>query len=349
MTGVTSDSILVFYRFLQAAYVFDMQTKEAELQTKEAQLAEIAQQRDEFKQEAADWKGYFITLHNQSKRLEELQGAQLLAAGTPIKNCPVKQHEPPIFKGEQKLELVQAFIEKVEHYVCIRGTELSANTERDDKLMDTVWRFFGGRVYEWFQAWLTARPGNAGHTIPPPNGRYLTTWKDFQEAFRLRVVPEVAVTLVRKELGDMKFKRRDNVLRFNDRYAELLGMLSLKTYITRNDALYDAYVAKFPEALQAQIVASARMQKKLVTTSPFTLADAMELVAEAYAEGGTGSTSVRQTVNTAVPRPLIDTGGPQPMDLSLTKSNSITCFRCKGIGHMVKDCPSPDTRERTAQ
>jgi hypothetical protein len=89
----------------------------------------------------------------------------------------------------------------------------------------------------------------------------------------------------------MKFKRGDDVLRFNNRYAELLGMLSLKTSITRNDALYDAYVAKFLGALQAQIVASVRMLKKLAPTSPFTLDDAMELVAEAYAEGGAAGTT----------------------------------------------------------
>jgi hypothetical protein len=158
-------------------------------------------------------------------------------------------------------------------------------------------------------AWLERRD-----RIPPPDGKYYTTWQEFQEAFRLRFVPEIAITLVRKELGDMKFKRGEDILRFNNHYAELLGMLNLKTSITRNDALYDGYVAKFPETLQAQIVVSARMQKKLAPTLPFTLEDAMELVAEAYAEGGrpNGTGSLQITA----PRPLQDTGGPQPMDLS---------------------------------
>jgi hypothetical protein len=40
--------------------------------------------------------------------------------------------------GESKLELVQAYIEKVEHYVRMGGTELSATAELDDKLMDCV-------------------------------------------------------------------------------------------------------------------------------------------------------------------------------------------------------------------
>jgi hypothetical protein len=189
-----------------------------------------------------------------------------------------------------------------------------------------------------------ARPGNSGRTIPPPDGKYYTTWQEFQEAFRLRFVPEIAITLVRKELGDMKFKRGEDILRFNNRYAELLGMLNLKTSITRNDALYDGYVAKFPETLQAQIVISARMQKKLAPTLPFTLEDAMELVAEAYAEGGrpSGTGSLQVTA----PRPSQDTGGPQPMDLSLAKSSSIACYRCKGIGHIAKGCATPDTRDR---
>ncbi|KAA8895438.1 hypothetical protein FN846DRAFT_996845 [Sphaerosporella brunnea] len=327
MTGVTSHGLLSFDRFIHAAHVFDMQTKEAELQNRDVQLAVMAQQRNEFRQDAEDWKSYFTTLHSRSKRLEELQGMQLPVAGVSTKNRPSKRHEPPIFMGEPKLKLVQAFIEKLEHYVRMGGTALPANAELDNKLMDTAWRFFGGRVYEWFQAWWTTRPETDGQTIPTPNGQYRTTWKEFQEACRLRFVPEVAVTLVRKELSEMKF--------------------NVKTSFTRNDALYDAYVAKFSEALQAQIGASARMQKKLAPTLPFTLDDAMELVAEAYAEGGTGA--AKQTINTAISRTLNDMGGPQPMDLSLAKSTSITCFRCKGIGHMAKNCPSSDTRERSSE
>jgi hypothetical protein len=320
--------ILGVYRFLHSAHGF------------------VTRQLE---QDAADWKDYFTTLNNQSKRLQELH-AQPVA-----KNRPSKRHEPPIFVGESKLELVQAYIEKVEHYVRMGGTELPATAERDDRLMDCVWRFFGGRVYEWFQTWWTARPGNSGRTIPPPDGKYYTTWQEFQQAFRLRFVPEIAITLVRKELGDMTFKRGEDVLGFNNRYAELLGMLNLKTSITRNDALYDGYVAKFPETLQAQIVVSARMQKKLAPTVPFTLEDAMELVAEAYAEDGrfgAGGAAPRPSedgrfgAGGAAPRPSQDTRGTQPMDLSLTKSSSIACYRCKGIGHMAKNCATPDTRDR---
>jgi hypothetical protein len=332
LLGLLDESgILGVYRFLHSAHEF------------------VSRQRDEFKQDAADWKDYFTTLNNQSKRLQELHAHPV------ARSRPSKRHEPPNFMGESKLELVQAYIEKVEHYVRMGGTELPATAERDDKLMDCVWRFFGGRVFEWFQTWWTARPGNSGRTIPPPDGKYCTTWQEFQEAFRLRFVPEIAITLVRKELGDMKFKRGEDVLRFNNRYAELLSMLNLKTSITRNDALYDGYVAKFPETLQAQIVVSARMQKKLAPTVPFTLEDAMELVAEAYAEDGrfgAGGAAPRPSEDErfgaggAAPRPSQDTPGPQPMDVSLTKSSSIACYRCKGIGHMAKNCATPDTRDR---
>jgi hypothetical protein len=339
MTGVKVSGILGFYRFLHAAHA----SGEAEVH---AQLAKVTRQRDKFKQDAAEWKDYFTTLNNQSKQLQELQGLGGGAVATQAKNRPSKRHEPPIFMGESKLELVQAYIDKVEHYVRMGGSELPSVAEQDDKLMDCVWRFFGGRVYEWFRTWWTARPGNSGRTIPPSDGQYYTTWQEFKEAFRLRFVPEIAVTLVRKELGDMKFKRGEDVLRFNNRYAELLGMLNLKTSITRNDALYDGYVAKFPETLQAQIVVSARMQKKLAPTLPFTLEDAMELVAEAYAEGGRSGGTGAPGLQATAPRPLPDTGGPQPMDLSLAKSSSIACYRCKGIGHIAKDCATPDTRDR---
>jgi hypothetical protein len=68
-TGMQASAVLGFYTFLHKAYTGDIQRKDAI-------IAKLTQQRDKSQENAKEWKGYFTTLHSQSQRLEELQGAQ---------------------------------------------------------------------------------------------------------------------------------------------------------------------------------------------------------------------------------------------------------------------------------
>jgi hypothetical protein len=223
-------------------------------------------------------------------------------------------------------------------------------TTESDKHIDSAWRFMDPEAYSWFVYWIRQQ----GVTdIPPANGSYApVTWPLFESAFHHRFIPEVAITAVRKEIRALRYsKGAGDVAYFNKRFSELIRMLQKETTITREDPLYDEYCSKLPAGIAEQIIASARMQKKLQPGTPFTLADAMEMVGE-FSERTTSHPAIPTTPvhhgasfappNAAtVPTPA----GPEPMDLTVANV-STRCYRCNGCGHEARDCATPDTRGR---
>ncbi|KAF8241217.1 hypothetical protein K440DRAFT_666039 [Wilcoxina mikolae CBS 423.85] len=223
------------------------------------------------------------------------------------------------------------------------------NTESDQRI-DSAWRFMDPEAYSWFAHWIHQQ----GVTfIPPANGSYAPVkWPLFESAFRHRFVPELAITAVRKEIRALRYsKGAGDVAYFNKRFSELIRMLQKGTTITHEDPLYDEYCAKLPSCIADQIIASARMQKKLQPGTPFTLADAMEMVGEfserTTSHRATPATPVYHGASFAPPNAATvpTPAGLEPMDL--TVANAITrCYRCNGFGHEARDCATPDTRGR---
>jgi hypothetical protein len=106
-------------------------------------------------------------------------------------------------------------------------------------------------------------------------------------------------------------------------FPELIRMLQKGTTTTCKNPLNDEYCWKLPVGIADQIIASAPMQKQLQPATPFTLADAMEMVGE-FSERTTSHPAIMATPvnhganfvppNTAtVPTPV----GPEPMDFTV--------------------------------
>jgi hypothetical protein len=219
---------------------------------------------------------------------------------------------------------------------------------KSDKCIDSAWRFMDPEVYNWYSHWNSQQ---GVMVIPPADGSYApVTWPLFESAFRYCFVPEVAITPVRIEIRALQYSRRvGEVAHFNKHFSEHIRMLPNETTITCEDRLYDEDCSKLPAGIADQIIASARMQKKLQPATPFMLADAMEMVGEFF-EHTTSHPAITATLvnhganfvppNTAtVPTPV----RPEPIDLTVANANT-RCYRWTGFGHEVCDGATPQTR-----
>jgi len=56
-----------------------------------------------------------------------------------FQNPHLKQHQPPLFTGDLKLETVNLVVRKVEHWVRQGGAAMG--TTELDKRIDSAWRF----------------------------------------------------------------------------------------------------------------------------------------------------------------------------------------------------------------
>jgi hypothetical protein len=132
-------------------------------------------------------------------------------------------------------------------------------------------------AYNWFAHCIHQQGVTV---IPPADGSYATvTWPLFESAFCQYFVPEVAITAVRKEIRALLYSRGVGaVVHFSKRFSKVIRMLQKENTITHKNPLYDEYCLKLSLGIADQIIASARMQKKLQPATPFTLADAMEMV-----------------------------------------------------------------------
>ena len=123
----------------------------------------------------------------------------------------IKPHEPARFDGSQNLEVVMQFLDDVEHYVRQGGSACPKATV-DNQNIDTLWRFLSTKIFRWFEASMQQRGVPA---IPPAEHDYGITWVSVKSAFKKQFVPEVAVSVVRKEWYALNFKA--GVLGFNRR------------------------------------------------------------------------------------------------------------------------------------
>ena len=122
----------------------------------------------------------------------------------------VRPLEPTRFDGVQDLEIVTRFLDKVEHYVrqggaiCMKALQVNLH-------IDTVWQFLTTRAFNWFENAMTKLGVNS---IPLDNYEYGITWKNIREAFKKQYIPELAVSVIRKEWHSLKFNRAQ-VLKFH--------------------------------------------------------------------------------------------------------------------------------------
>jgi len=108
----------------------------------------------------------------------------------------------------------------------------------DNHHIDTVWQFFSLKIFHWFQTVIKKR-GLAA--IPQVNNDYGITWTEFKMLFKEQFVPEVTVSVIRKEWHSLRFSRLQ-VLKFNRRALELVKILGRSLSISRENSLWEEYL-----------------------------------------------------------------------------------------------------------
>jgi len=153
----------------------------------------------------------------------------------------------------------------------------------------------------------------------------------------------------------MKFNR-PQVLKFNQRALELITILGGSLTITRENPLWEEYLIKLPEAMQNDISQQARLmdilggdsQKQMTPSGMMDIVAARTLPFIPLLSG-----SVSQARSPAGP----PTAHGDPMDLTNIENDElnafvdgkIQCHHCLGFGHIVRQCGTPATDNRTAQ
>jgi len=173
--------------------------------------------------------------------------------------------------------------------------------------------------------------------------------------FKFQYVPERAISVICREWYALKFNR-PQVLKFNQRALELITILGGSLTITRENPLWEEYLIKLPEVTQNDISHQARLMDILGGDSQkqMTLSGMMDIVAARTPPFmSMPSSSVTQAQSPAGP----PTAHGDPMDVSNIENDElnavvdgkIQCHRCLGFGHIVRQCGTPATDNRTAQ
>jgi len=316
------------------------------IQSLEAQLGTVTTVRDEALVEAETWGGWCDTFFQMMACLGV--GGNGGGGGCFLKSH-FEQHQPPLFTGDLKLETVNLFPRKVEHWVRQGGAAMG--TTEPDKCIDSAWHFICPEVYGWFAHSICQQDVMV---IPPADGSFAPViWPLSKFAFCHCFVPEVAITAVRKEIHTLRNSGGvGGVAHFKMRFSELIHIQPKVTTIARGDSLNEDYYSKLTVGIADQIIASAPMQKMLQPGTPFTLAVAVEMVGE-FSDHITSHpaitpTSVNHGANfvppnaATVPTPV----SPEPMDLTVANTNT-RCHHCNGFGHEARDGATPDTPGRS--
>jgi hypothetical protein len=216
-------------------------------------------------EEVAEWKTRFDELFEMNKRTNRLvddnnalRGDGGTERGRNTLFHKMRPREPTSFDGSQDLEVVTRYLDEVEHYVR-QGASACPKASLDNQHMDTVWRFFSVKIFRWFQTVMKQR-GLAA--IPPTDNDYGITWTAFKTLFREQFVPEVAVSVVRKEWHALRFSK-PQVLKFNRRALELVEILGGSLSISRENPLWEEYLRKLPENIANDVTQQAQVMRRI--------------------------------------------------------------------------------------
>jgi len=316
------------------------------------EAADLENQLLKAQAEVVEWKTRFDELFEMNKRTNKLIDDNNTLRGdsgaAQVRNTVVhkiKPREPVGFDGSQDLEVVTRYLDEVEHYVR-QGASMLPKASLDSQHMDTVWRFFSVKIFRWFQTVMKKR-GLAA--IPPADNDYGITWTEFKTLFKEQFVPEVAVSVVRKEWHALRFNR-PQVLKFNRRALELIEILGGSLSISRENPLWEEYLRKLPDSIASDVTQQAQIMRRVNKTN-LSLGDMMDIVAERtlpFLPSGTGPPG---TVTMAAATTLAEQG--DPMDLSNAELEDINiidektqCHRCRGYGHIARNCSTPNMSNR---
>ena len=239
VTAISRQGVTDFYATIYQSYISqsnDLRRLTDRLLSLEAQLLNVTTTQDDALTQLESWRGRFDTMMQMTARLGV--GGVNSGGGGALSKSHLKQHQPPLFTGDLKLETVNLFLRKVEHWVRQGGAAMGYHgfDSRMERI-DSAWRVHGTRRRTVGSPHWIHQQGVM--IIPRANGSYApVTWPLVKSAFRHRFVPEVAITAVRKEICTPLRYSKEDVTYFNKRFSELIRMLQKETTITCEDPLY---------------------------------------------------------------------------------------------------------------
>lgn len=319
----------------------------------ERETTTLREDSTKFREKNEAWAARYEKLADNYDALRTAAGTTPGVSNTFVHK--IKPPEPKRYDGSQDLEIVTKYLDDVEHYVR-QGASMCPKASPDNQNVDTFWRFLSVKIFRWFEKEMKERDVEA---IPPTDNDYKIKWGAMKRVFKEQFVPEVAVSVVRKEWHALKFSE-NQVLKFNQRALELVEILGGSLSITRENPLWEEYLRKLPRAAAQDIAQQARVMRR-VHKIDLTLSDMMEVIAERTlpylppVSLGSSDTS-RGTANTT-PGVVPTTDYGDPMDLSNLEDQEIyavddglkRCHRCQGFGHIARQCPTPSSSVRPAQ
>jgi hypothetical protein len=317
----------------------------------EKETTKLHEDSTKYHDKAEAWSGRYEKLADSYEALRTTPAGNT-TPGTQGTVHKMKPLQPTRYEGSQDLEVVTKFLDEVEHYVR-QGASACPKASSDNQNIDTFWRFLSVKTFRWFEKEMKDREVE---TIPPPGHDYGFKWSDLKTAFKEQFVPEVAVSVVRKEWHELRFNEK-KVLKFNERALELVEILGGSLSITRGNPLWEEYLHKLPRAASQDITQQARLMRR-VHKIELTLSDMMEIIAErtlpylppVVSSGTPGVPSTTPTTS--------NTDYGDPMDLSnvddadlytMDDTSAKRCFHCTGFGHVARQCPTPNASARPAQ
>jgi len=239
----------------------------------------------------------------------------------------------------------------VQHYVR-QGGAVCQKASEDNQKIDTFWRFLTAKVFHWFENCMKKQGVD---TIPPKDYNYNTTWDAVKVLFKCQDITERAISVIRCEWYALKFNR-PQVLKFNQRALELITILGGSLTIMRENPLWEEYLIKLPEATQNDISQQAHLidilggdsQKQMTLSSMMDIIAARTLPFMSIPSGNVSQAQSAAGSPTAHGDPM-DLSNIENDELNVVVDRKIQCHRCLGFGHIVHQCGTPATDNRTAQ
>jgi len=137
VTTISRQGLIDFYvKICQSlsSQTNDLQHLIDHVQSLKAQLGTVTTVRDDAVAEAETWRGRFDTFFQMTAPL--CAGGNGGGGGS-FSQSHLKQHQPPWFNGDRKLETVNLILRKVGHWVR-QGGAVMGTTELD-KRIDSAW------------------------------------------------------------------------------------------------------------------------------------------------------------------------------------------------------------------
>jgi len=173
--------------------------------------------------------------------------------------------------------------------------------------------------------------------------------------FKRQYVPERAISVIPREWYALKFNR-PQVLKFNQRALELITILAGSLTITKENPLWEEYLIKLAEATQNDISQQARLmdirggdsQKQMTLSGMMDIVAARTLLFMSMPSGNVSQAQYPAWPPTAHGDPM-DLSNIENDELNAVVDGKIQCHCCLGFGHIVRQCGTPSTDNRTAQ